>query len=108
MVVVFFVAFIFGGVVGIFASALCAASGNMKMEEEHREAIRACEETIAKQAQVINEKNKFIIRFKYGCIDAVQKYLQDDVVACTMIIATINGLKEKNEIQNKTGTMQEK
>lgn len=94
MVVVFFVALIFGGVVGIFASALCTASGNMKMEEEYREKIRVYEETIAKQAQALNEKNKFIIRFKYGCIDAVQRYLQDDVVACTMIIATINGFKE--------------
>lgn len=101
-------AFIVGLFIGMVVYSVVTISGKEQEEAEHKRQIRACEETIAKQAQVINEKNKFIIRFKYGCIDAVQRYLQDDVAACTMIVATINGFKEKNEIPNKTGTMQEK
>ena len=80
--------------IGMVVYSVVTISAKEQEEAEHKRQIRAYEETIAKQAQVINEKNKFIIRFKYGCIDAVQKYLQDDVVACTMIIATINGFKE--------------
>ena len=83
-----------GVFIGITAHSVVTISEVEREEEEHKKQIRAYEETIAKQAQVINEKNKFIIRFKYKCIDAVQRYLQDDVVACTMIVATINGIKE--------------
>lgn len=101
-------AFLIGAFIGMVVYSIITISAKEQEEAEHKKQIRAYEETIAKQAQALNEKNKFIIRFKYGCIDAVQKYLQDDVVACTMIIATINGFKEKNEIPNKTGTMQEK
>ena len=108
MVIAVVTALLVGAFLGMVVYSVITISGQQEEEAEHKRQIRAYEETIAKQAQVINEKNKFIIRFKYGCIDAVQKYLQDDVVACTMIIATINGLKEKNEIPNKTGTMQEK
>lgn len=74
--------------------AIVTISGKEQEEIEHKKQIRAYEETIAEQAQVINEKNRFIIRFRYKCIDAVQRYLQDDVAACTMIVATINGIKE--------------
>ncbi len=87
-------AFIVGLFIGMVVYSVVTISAKEQEEAEYKRQIRACEETIAKQAQVINEKNKFIIRFKYKCIDAVQKYLQDDVVACTMIVATINGIKE--------------
>lgn len=83
-----------GVFIGITAHSVVTISEVEREEEEHKKQISAYENTIAKQAQVINEKNKFIIRFKYKCIDAVQRYLQDDVVACTMIVATINGIKE--------------
>lgn len=83
-----------GVFIGITAHSVVTISEVEREEEEHKKQISAYEKTIAKQAQVINEKNKFIIRFKYKCIDAVQRYLQDDVVACTMIVATINGIKE--------------
>lgn len=101
-------AFIVGLFIGMVVYSVITISAKEQEEAEFNRQIRAYEETIAKQAQVINEKNKFIIRFKYKCIDVVQRYLQDDVAACTMIVATINGFKEKNEIPNKTGTMQEK
>jgi len=87
-------AFIVGLFIEMVVYSVVTISAKEQEEAEHKRQIRAYEETIAKQAQVINEKNKFIIRFKYGCIDAVQKYLQDDVAACTMIVATINGFKE--------------
>ena len=83
-----------GVFIGITAHSVVTISEVEREEEEHKKQIRAYEETIAKQAQVINEKNKFIIRFKYKCIDVVQRYLQDDVAVCTMIVATINGIKE--------------
>lgn len=83
-----------GVFIGITAHSVVTISEVEREEEEHKKQISAYEKTIAKQAQVISEKNKFIIRFKYKCIDAVQRYLQDDVVACTMIVATINGIKE--------------
>ena len=94
MVIAAGTAFVVGLFIGVVVYSVVTISAKEQEEAEHKKQIRAYEETIAKQAQVINEKNKFIIRFKYGCIDAVQKYLQDDVVACTMIIATINGFKE--------------
>ena len=87
-------ALMIGVFIGITAHSVVTISEVEREEEEHKKQISAYEKTIAKQAQVINEKNKFIIRFKYKCIDAVQRYLQDDVVACTMIVATINGIKE--------------
>ena len=83
-----------GVFIGITAHSVVTISEMEREEEEHKKQISAYEKTIAKQAQVINEKNKFIIRFKYKCIDVVQRYLQDDVAACTMIVATINGFKE--------------
>lgn len=94
MVIAAGTASLIGAFIGMVVYSVVTISGKEQEEAEHKRQIRACEDTIAKQAQVINEKNKFIIRFKYGCIDAVQKYLQDDVVACTMIVATINGIKE--------------
>lgn len=87
-------ALMIGVFIGMVVYSVITISTKEQEEAEHKRQIRAYEETIAKQAQVINEKNKFIIRFKYKCIDAVQRYLQDDVVACTMIVATINGIKE--------------
>lgn len=87
-------ALMIGVFIGMVVYSVITISAKEQEEAEHKRQIRAYEETIAKQAQVINEKNKFIIRFKYKCIDAVQRYLQDDVVACTMIVATINGIKE--------------
>lgn len=108
MVVAVGTSLLIGAFIGMVVYSVITISAKEQEEAEHKKQIRAYEETIARQAQVINEKNKFIIRFKYGCIDAVQRYLQDDVAACTMIVATINGFKEKNEIPNKTGTMQEK
>lgn len=94
MVIAVVTALLVGAFLGMVVYSIIAISGKEQEEAEHNRQICAYEETIAKQAQALNEKNKFIIRFKYGCIDAVQKYLQDDVVACTMIIATINGFKE--------------
>lgn len=88
------VTFLIGVFIGMALYSVVTISGREQEEIEHKKQIRAYEETIAKQAQALNEKNKFIIRFKYGCIDAVQRYLQDDVAACTMIVATINGFKE--------------
>ena len=87
-------ALMIGVFIGMVVYSVITISAKEQEEAEHKRQIRAYEETIAKHAQVINEKNKFIIRFKYKCIDAVQRYLQDDVVACTMIVATINGIKE--------------
>ena len=87
-------ALMIGVFIGITAHSVVTISEVEREEEEHKKQISAYEKTIAKQAQVINEKNKFIIRFKYKCIDVVQRYLQDDVAVCTMIVATINGIKE--------------
>ena len=94
MVIATGTAFIVGLFIGMVVYSVVTISAKEQEEAEHKRQIRAYEETIAKQAQVINEKNKFIIRFKYKCIDVVQRYLQDDVAACTMIVATINGFKE--------------
>lgn len=94
MVIAVVTALLVGAFLGMVVYSVIAISGKEQEEAEHNRQIRSYEETIAKQAQALNEKNKFIIRFKYGCIDAVQKYLQDDVAACTMIVATINGFKE--------------
>lgn len=87
-------ALMIGVFIGITVHSVVTISEMEREEEEHKKQISAYEETIEKQAQIINEKNKYIIRFKYKCIDAVQRYLQDDVAACTMIVATINGFKE--------------
>ena len=94
MVIAVETSLLIGAFIGMVVYSVVTISEMEREEEEHKKQIRAYEETIAKQAQVINEKNKFIIRFKYKCIDVVQRYLQDDVAVCTMIVATINGIKE--------------
>lgn len=94
MVIAVVTALLVGAFIGMVVYSVVTISAKEQEEAEHKRQIRAYEETIAKQAQALNEKNKFIIRFKYGCIDVVQRYLQDDVAACTMIVATINGFKE--------------
>ena len=84
-----------GFFIGIALMGLCSASGREKEQEEFHETIKSYQNRLAEKDRIIMQKNKHIIRFKYKTLEAVQQYLQDDVVACTMIIATINGIKEE-------------
>ena len=68
-----------------------------KERQEFRATIKSYQRCLDEKNRIITEKNKHIVRFKYKVIDAVQQYLQHDAVACTMIIATINGIKEGKE-----------
>ena len=76
---------------------MCGAAGREKEQEEFQETIKSYQRSLDEKNRIITEKNKHIIRLKYKTIEAVQQYLQHDAVACTMIIATINGIKEGKE-----------
>lgn len=87
-----------GGCIGIAISSMCVAAGESHRMDEWFDRESRYKELIYQRDMELREKSKFIARFRHKTIEIVQQYLQDNVAACTMIVASIRGIKEKDEI----------
>lgn len=97
MVVIGVLCMAIGGAIGACFAGLCASSGLDHARDDWFEREKFYKEELLKKDAVIKEKSRFIARFRHKIIEVVQQYIPDDVAACTMIVATIKGIKEEDE-----------
>ena len=94
MTIIAVMCLVIGACVGVALTGVCAASGRShEMDEWFLRELRY-KEQIEQKDMEIREKSKFIARFRHKVTEIIQQYLQDDVASCTMIIASINAIKE--------------